>query len=241
MDARDSGDGRHAPGQISRQNEAAPLVAGKARAHVVADSVGDNRPRRLLWLAGGHDDVGNVWEGETWGGLCIKGPAVGGGRDSSSSLCPKAIFSPSHQAAAVPARPPFVARMAPFFHMFLACSLLAFVSVRASTQRTHPRDTAVIRASAPVVAVKNGSYEGVYSPEYDQDFFLGMRYAQVRAVLSLLALSRPSPYALPPHIPPPLHPLTLCVRSRPSASVSPNRYHPHGTAPRPPRPTRPPA
>ena len=32
----------------------------------------------------------------------------------------------------------------------------------------------------PTVTVKNGSYSGVFSPEYDQDFFLGMRYAQVR-------------------------------------------------------------
>ncbi|KAK3292126.1 Alpha/Beta hydrolase protein [Chaetomium fimeti] len=31
----------------------------------------------------------------------------------------------------------------------------------------------------PVVAVKNGSYAGIHSAEYNQDFFLGMPYAQV--------------------------------------------------------------
>ena len=33
-------------------------------------------------------------------------------------------------------------------------------------------------AAAPVAQVKNGSYTGVHSPEYNQDFFLGMPYAQ---------------------------------------------------------------
>jgi carboxylesterase type B len=33
-------------------------------------------------------------------------------------------------------------------------------------------------ASAPTVQVKNGTYVGVHSPEYNQDFFLGMPYAQ---------------------------------------------------------------
>jgi hypothetical protein len=37
--------------------------------------------------------------------------------------------------------------------------------------------------STPVVAVKNGSYAGVHSSEYNQDFFLGMPYAQVRSLL----------------------------------------------------------
>ncbi|RSL44922.1 hypothetical protein CEP54_014488 [Fusarium duplospermum] len=31
---------------------------------------------------------------------------------------------------------------------------------------------------SPTVSVKNGTYSGVYSPQYDQDFFLGMPYAQ---------------------------------------------------------------
>jgi hypothetical protein len=33
--------------------------------------------------------------------------------------------------------------------------------------------------TTPVVTVKNGSYSGIYSSQYDQDFFLGMPYAQV--------------------------------------------------------------
>lgn len=32
--------------------------------------------------------------------------------------------------------------------------------------------------TSPTVAVVNGSYEGVYSPSFDQDFFLGIPYAQ---------------------------------------------------------------
>lgn len=35
------------------------------------------------------------------------------------------------------------------------------------------------RAEAPVVDVKNGSYAGIHSAEYNQDFFLGMPYAKV--------------------------------------------------------------
>lgn len=77
-----------------------------------------------------------------------------------------------------PARP-FIDRMTFSLKTFLVCSLLAFVSVQA-TQRSHIRDTAVRQTvSSPVVTVKNGSYKGLYSPEYEQDFFLGMRYAQV--------------------------------------------------------------
>jgi hypothetical protein len=33
-------------------------------------------------------------------------------------------------------------------------------------------------STTPVATIKNGSYEGVHSPEYDQDFFLGIPYAQ---------------------------------------------------------------
>ncbi|KAK3635213.1 hypothetical protein LTR56_014822 [Elasticomyces elasticus] len=38
----------------------------------------------------------------------------------------------------------------------------------------HPRPHQV----PPLVSVRNGTYEGVYSPEYDQDFFLGLPFAQ---------------------------------------------------------------
>ncbi|KAI1485215.1 Alpha/Beta hydrolase protein [Biscogniauxia mediterranea] len=33
-------------------------------------------------------------------------------------------------------------------------------------------------SAAPTVTVKNGTYSGIYSPEYNQDFFLGMPYAK---------------------------------------------------------------
>ncbi|PSR81083.1 carboxylesterase family protein [Coniella lustricola] len=35
-----------------------------------------------------------------------------------------------------------------------------------------------VTTNAPTVALKNGSYYGVYSSQYDQDYFLGMRFAQ---------------------------------------------------------------
>lgn len=36
--------------------------------------------------------------------------------------------------------------------------------------------------TAPKVDVVNGTYEGVHSREYKQDFFLGMPYAKVSSV-----------------------------------------------------------
>src|SRR4051794_30962315 len=35
------------------------------------------------------------------------------------------------------------------------------------------------RADTPSVTIANGTYIGLHSPEYDQDFFLGIPYAQV--------------------------------------------------------------
>lgn len=37
------------------------------------------------------------------------------------------------------------------------------------------------RNEVPVVNVKNGSYTGLHSAKYSQDFFLGIPYAKVRA------------------------------------------------------------
>lgn len=34
--------------------------------------------------------------------------------------------------------------------------------------------------SLPQATVQNGTYTGVYSPEYDQEYFLGIPFAQVR-------------------------------------------------------------
>ncbi|KAF3769293.1 alpha/beta-hydrolase [Cryphonectria parasitica EP155] len=62
--------------------------------------------------------------------------------------------------------------------LLACCSLLATGS-QVHAAAVHPRDGAVLRStSSPTVTVKNGSYEGVYSTEYDQDYFLGMRYAE---------------------------------------------------------------
>jgi hypothetical protein len=36
--------------------------------------------------------------------------------------------------------------------------------------------------AAPTVTVRNGTYSGVFSPEYDQDFFLGLPYAKVSVI-----------------------------------------------------------
>lgn len=72
--------------------------------------------------------------------------------------------------------------MAPLLKPFLACALFlsALAHAGVATHKSHLRDSELRPRSSPVVTVKNGSYEGVYSSEYDQDFFLGMRYAQVR-------------------------------------------------------------
>jgi hypothetical protein len=53
-------------------------------------------------------------------------------------------------------------------------SLLAVILLAASSQGALlPRQN-----NAPNVTLKNGSYYGVHSPAYDQDFFLGIPYAQ---------------------------------------------------------------
>lgn len=67
-----------------------------------------------------------------------------------------------------------VAKMASLVKTLLAGSLFVYSS-----------GASVLRArSSPVVTVKNGSYEGVHSAEYDQEYFLGMRYSQVRATFA---------------------------------------------------------
>ncbi|KAI1334793.1 Alpha/Beta hydrolase protein [Xylariaceae sp. FL0016] len=53
----------------------------------------------------------------------------------------------------------------------LAVPVISFPTTRAENEYT----------TAPTVTVKNGTYEGVYSAGYDQDFFLGMPYAQTPA------------------------------------------------------------
>ena len=40
--------------------------------------------------------------------------------------------------------------------------------------------------SGPIVQTKNGTFGGVYLPKYDQDLFLGVRYAQVYFIILAL-------------------------------------------------------
>lgn len=55
-------------------------------------------------------------------------------------------------------------------------STLLLCSTAASGAALLRRDNST--SSAPTVTLKNGSYYGVYSPNYNQDFFLGMPFAQ---------------------------------------------------------------
>lgn len=82
-----------------------------------------------------------------------------------------------------------VAKMASLAKTLLAGSLFAFASVHAgvASHRGSSEGSLLRARSNPVVTVKNGSYEGVHSSEYDQDFFLGMRYSQVRETSETLS------------------------------------------------------
>jgi hypothetical protein len=41
-----------------------------------------------------------------------------------------------------------------------------------------------VQTASPFVTLKNGSYAGLYSPEYEQDHFLGMPYSKVGLVVA---------------------------------------------------------
>lgn len=69
-----------------------------------------------------------------------------------------------------PDRYQLLKRMA-FFVYFLATVLYLSAPVWSAAIRG--------RDNGPVVTVKNGSYSGIHSAEYGQDFFLGMPYAKV--------------------------------------------------------------
>lgn len=177
------GYGRHATirtasEEIPADTTAPSLVAGKKRPSTGGYSAShDGRPLLLptgaVVPARPDDDDGGMLDLD----IIIKDG------DRSYPTSKKASYQASTTSAHPSQRPArsLVDRMASSVKTFLACSLLAFVSVHAA-QRGHSRDTLVRQtaSSPPVVTVKNGSIEGLYSPEYDQDFFLGMRYAQVR-------------------------------------------------------------
>jgi len=54
--------------------------------------------------------------------------------------------------------------------------LLAWISLSCAAPATPSYDGS--RGGKPVAHIKNGTYEGIYSPNYNQDFFLGLPYAQ---------------------------------------------------------------
>jgi hypothetical protein len=57
----------------------------------------------------------------------------------------------------------------------IAASLLAALTLGVSALPKKPRSSNV---ADPTVTIKNGTLIGRYSPGYNQDFFLGIRYAQ---------------------------------------------------------------
>lgn len=77
------------------------------------------------------------------------------------------------------------------FTMFLTRDLIPVLSLLAPSLVTAIPTS---RISAPIVTVKNGSYAGVHNSFYNQDFFLGIPYAQVCFSFPLfhLLLSFPS-------------------------------------------------
>ena len=55
--------------------------------------------------------------------------------------------------------------------------LLAFLACSLSTSAA-PHGTPKQHTSSPIVEIKNGTIEGIHSSQYNQDYFLGIPYAQ---------------------------------------------------------------
>ena len=68
----------------------------------------------------------------------------------------------------------FVIILSTGFSAFMAKMLNLFVGLLSLTTFTSSTPT----TKAPTVRVKNGTLEGVHSSTYEQDFFLGVPYAQ---------------------------------------------------------------
>ena len=67
-----------------------------------------------------------------------------------------------------------------FFAVLCAANVALASSLTVSVSETErPTSSPTPTQTARVVVLKNGSYSGVYSPGYNQDFFLGIPYAQV--------------------------------------------------------------
>jgi hypothetical protein len=61
----------------------------------------------------------------------------------------------------------------------LSFTLFSALALYLSPVASAPASEAVVATAEPIVTVKNGSYAGIHSPEFKQDFFLGMPYAKV--------------------------------------------------------------
>lgn len=87
--------------------------------------------------------------------------------------------------------PPFCVGIKNKMHSLLASLFtLASVTVAAPTvQKVMPRQ---VPAGSPMASTKNGSYYGVHSDTYKQDFFLGIPFAQ--PPLEQLRFANPATY-----------------------------------------------
>ncbi|KAK9789635.1 putative Alpha/Beta hydrolase protein [Seiridium cardinale] len=110
--------------------------------------------------------------------VCCDGPWGAGEGDKRAHVCPEAVDPPVTILGAASILRQFVC----FLALLLVAAkmllpLLAACSVYVGAALSVPvtdRDY----ASAPTVAVKNGTLSGIHSAEYEQDFFLGIPYAQ---------------------------------------------------------------
>lgn len=112
--------------------------------------------------------------------MMVYGSMYKKGDDSSPGGC--LLFSPE-PLRCCHREPGRFLRLKPLLSTLLTMAFLAYLL--ASSLYLSPVFSAAIRYrnDAPVVAVKNGSYAGVYSSQYDQDYFLGMPYAKVDTLL----------------------------------------------------------
>lgn len=127
---------------------------------------------------------GNHGQSLICGGVVGAGPAAGSdglegikGLEEGRARGDGSLLSSCHPPPAASV----IVTMASLIKPFVACALFLFALVHAGvvTPGIHHSGLQLRPRSSPVVTVKNGSYEGIYSSAYDQDYFLGMRYAQV--------------------------------------------------------------
>jgi hypothetical protein len=74
--------------------------------------------------------------------------------------------------------------------MLLLSAIAQFIATVTVTATHFLNSSPAPGTAAPVVSVKNGSYTGVYSSVFNQDFFLGIPYAQVSDLISLVNIPK---------------------------------------------------